>query len=94
MKKIVLMLSLLALCACNNLPNTNSSAAVQAPTVVAMRYVGTASIANRADPMNGCRVYAYQMDGYVQTAVLCKGEVTTASNHNQVSDAAADAASQ
>lgn len=79
------------LCGCNNLPNTTSN--VRGEQAVQMRFIGIAT-AGSGDPINGCRVYAFQMNGYTQTAILCKGVVTTASNHHESDDNDSDASDE
>jgi len=50
------------------------------PQAVQMKYLGSATTDDTNDPMSGCRVYVFKVDGYYQTAVLCPiGKVTTGS---------------
>jgi hypothetical protein len=45
------------------------------PGPVAMKYLGTAKADDANDPINGCRVYVFKVEDYIQTAVLCNGRV-------------------
>ena len=53
------------------------------PGPVAMKYLGHAKADDANDPINGCRVYVFKIEDYIQTAILCNGQVTTASAHHQ-----------
>ena len=53
------------------------------PQKVEMMYLGPAHVEDSNDPMNGCRVYVYKIEGYIQTAILCNGKVLTSSAHHQ-----------
>lgn len=84
MRKLWLTAPLLILAGCGdgNVPNTNTGDQEQA---VHMKYVGNAFSGDR-DPINGCRVYAFQLNGYYQTAILCHGAAMTASASHQRRD--------
>lgn len=91
--RIYLTATLLGLTsACSSVPNTHVYSSPQA-IPVPIRYVGPAQAGDSADPINGCRVYAFRLDTYIQTAILCpNGHVTTASAAHEDDDATTAAA--
>jgi len=55
-------------------------------STIEMRPLGVAH-AGLNEPINGCKVYAFKIEGFYQTAVYCKnGTVTTASAHHEKTD--------
>lgn len=89
MKKTIAA-SLLLLAGCSSLPDTTSDNTIKkGPQTVKMIYIGAARASSDevADPINGCRVYAFTLDSYTQTAILCRnGQVTVGSSHHQKSN--------
>lgn len=88
-----LILAALFLVGCDdNLVSTNTNGTDKngkdtfpAPQNVQMHYLGPAKVMNNdaSDPMNGCRVYAFKVNDYVQTAVMCGNKVTVSSAAHQ-----------
>lgn len=86
-RKFALIVLALVASSCKEYVPT-SEASRPNPMPVGMKYLGTASTGIDGDPMNGCRVYAFKLEGYYQTAVYCpSGRVSTASAaHEKSSD--------
>lgn len=77
----------LLLSACvNTVPSTSVSEGGRfpAPSVVRMKYLGTAAVEDGTDPINACRVYVFKVEEYYQTAVWCpNGRAVTSSAGHQ-----------
>ncbi len=86
MKKTLLVLpALLVLAGCDDLPDNKSGSGNTAPGVVNMKFLGTAQ-AGPGEPINGCRVYGFSVNGDTQTAVMCGNKVTVASGSKKHDD--------
>jgi hypothetical protein len=92
--KRILVLIALAMSGCTEYVPT-SEVSKPTPIVIGMKYLGPASSGIEGDPINGCRVYAFKLEGYFQTAVYCpSGRISTASAAHQKSDDDDTAATQ
>lgn len=83
---------LMALAACSNtVPDASVSVhgVFPQPSDVQVKYLGPARSDQEGDPISGCRVYVFRVEGYYQTAVWCpngKASVSSSGHERKSAD--------